>query len=111
MTTLWPVLVSRAIRAPSPHNVRPWKLQPISADEAMLYADMDRALPAEDVTGSFMLCAMGLFVEALRIAAHAQSFDVARGLLAFRPGRLRRSRHPHQVPIHRVEGEFSQKTG
>ncbi len=73
----WPQLLSQAIRAPSPHNVQPWKLSPTSASEATVYIDMSRALPAEDVTGSFLLSAMGLFVEALRIAAHAQALELS----------------------------------
>lgn len=70
----WPKLVELAIRSPSPHNVQPWKLKPTSESQATLYADMKRGLPAEDVTGSFLLSAMGLFVEALQIAAHSNSF-------------------------------------
>jgi hypothetical protein len=70
-------LVGLAIRAPSPHNVQPWKLRATSESHATLYVDLNRALPAEDVTGSFLLSAMGLFLEALRIAAHANSFELS----------------------------------
>jgi nitroreductase len=66
-----------AIRAPSPHNVQPWKLRAMSDSDATLYVDMKRALPAEDDTGSFLLSAMGIFVEALQIAAHANQFELS----------------------------------
>lgn len=75
--SLWLKLVGLAIRAPSPHNVQPWKLRLTSDSHATLCVDMNRALPAEDVTGSFLLSAMGLFLEALGIAAHANSFELA----------------------------------
>lgn len=74
---LWPLLVEQAIRAPSPHNVQPWKVRVSSRSSATLYTDMNRALPAEDVTGSFLLSAMGLFVEALSIAAHGHGLDLS----------------------------------
>jgi nitroreductase len=73
----WGKLMESAIRAPSPHNVQPWKLRVASDSDATLYVDMNRALPAEDSTGSFLLSAMGIFVEALQIAAHARSFELS----------------------------------
>lgn len=58
-----------AVHAPSPHNVQPWRIRLVSDNEAELYIDSTRTLPKEDVTGSFIISTMGLFIEALDILA------------------------------------------
>lgn len=65
----WHLLVETARWAPSPHNTQPWKVSVIDERHAELFLDRSRALPDEDATGDFLLCAMGIFVEALSIAA------------------------------------------
>ncbi len=68
---LWRSLVSVACSSPSPHNVQPWRVRLLSASEAELYIDGTRTLPNEDLTGSFLLSAMGMFLEALNLTAAA----------------------------------------
>ena len=46
----------------------------ISSERAELYIDGTRTLPNEDLTGCFLLSAMGMFLEALDIAASQHSF-------------------------------------
>ncbi|MCC6971605.1 MAG: hypothetical protein IT434_15445 [Phycisphaerales bacterium] len=65
----WASLVDVARWAPSPHNTQPWKVRPIDATTADLFMVRSRTLPDEDTTGHFLNCAMGIFIEALRIAA------------------------------------------
>lgn len=65
----WKALLETAIRAPSPHNVQPWKVRLLSDREADLLIDRDRTLPKEDLSGSFIILTMGMFIEALSIAA------------------------------------------
>jgi hypothetical protein len=67
--TLWRELVEIARWAPSPHNTQPWKLRVLSDNEAELMIVRRRLLPDEDTTGCFQLSAMGIFLEALEIAA------------------------------------------
>src|SRR5690349_3827274 len=68
---LWRALLEPALRAPSPHNVQPWRVRLVSDTEAQLWIEKRRTLPKEDVRGSFIVLTMGLFVETLRqIAAH-----------------------------------------
>ncbi len=66
---VWNELVDVARWSPSPHNVQPWRVRAIDHQQAELYVDRRRMLPDEDTTGSFIGCAMGMFVEALSIAA------------------------------------------
>jgi len=69
--TLWRTLLEPALRAPSPHNVQPWRIRLVNEREAQLWIEKRRTLPKEDVHGSFIVLTMGLFVETLRqIAAH-----------------------------------------
>jgi len=68
---MWPWLLSHAVLAPSHHNVQPWRVRITSEREAELWIELARTLPNEDVTGSFIILSMGLFVETLRlVAAH-----------------------------------------
>lgn len=67
----WRSLLEHAIRAPSPHNVQPWRIRIVDETRADLLIEKRRTLPNEDVTGSFIILTMGLFLEALRlVAAH-----------------------------------------
>ena len=68
-TALWTDLLATAILAPSPHNVQPWAVRIADRKTAVLFVDLQRALPKEDVTGSFLISAMGTFLETLAIAA------------------------------------------
>lgn len=55
--------------APSPHNVQPWRVRLVDDLHAELLIEKTRTLPDEDVTGSFIVLSMGIFVEALNLAA------------------------------------------
>jgi hypothetical protein len=66
---IWRELVSIARYAPSPHNTQPWLLKPRDSTSAVLSMVRSRMLPDEDLTGSFLCCAMGIFIESLRIVA------------------------------------------
>ncbi|HKX84990.1 MAG TPA: hypothetical protein VJL58_12280 [Pyrinomonadaceae bacterium] len=74
---IWHELLKIAVNAPSPHNVQPWRLKIINEAEAELYIDSTRTLPKEDVTGSFIILTMGLFIEALAILADLRSLRLA----------------------------------
>jgi len=74
MNPTWNAVVSKAISSPSPHNVQPWKVQIVDEREAVLHLDLERTLPAEDVTGSFIISAMTIFLEAVEIAAQSLGF-------------------------------------
>lgn len=65
----WESLVEVARWAPSPHNTQPWRLAPTDERRADLFMQRSRTLPDEDSTGHFLICAMGIFIEALRIVA------------------------------------------
>jgi hypothetical protein len=69
--TAWAQLVEAASSAPSPHNTQPWEVTVVSDTEAELYVPADRTLPHTDAAGAFMTCALGIFVEALDVAAAA----------------------------------------
>jgi hypothetical protein len=74
---LWWTLLETAIQTPSPHNVQPWRIRLLSKQEAALYIDGKRTLPEEDPTGSFILSAMGMFVEAIALLAAPLGFRLA----------------------------------
>ncbi|MFC5742978.1 hypothetical protein [Dyella tabacisoli] len=67
--TLWHSILSIARHAPSPHNVQPWRVQLISSHRAELFIDGIRTLPNEDTQGSFLISAMGMFIEAIDLLA------------------------------------------
>jgi hypothetical protein len=73
----WNELVADALLAPSPHNTQPWLVRPVSETEAELYVDAARTLPATDSDGAFMTATLGIFVEALDVAAAARGLAVA----------------------------------
>lgn len=66
---LWEEVLDIARLTPSPHNTQPWKARIEDDRRATICLDHRRALPKEDATGCFILCAMGSFVEAIRLAA------------------------------------------
>jgi hypothetical protein len=66
---IWTSILATAIHAPSPHNVQPWRVKIIDERQALLYIDNSRTLPKEDLTGSFIILTMGLFLEALTLLA------------------------------------------
>ena len=73
---LWSTLLETAMQTPSPHNVQPWRIRLVSEREAELYIDRNRTLPKEDVTGSFILSAMGMFIEAIAILAAPRGYSL-----------------------------------
>jgi hypothetical protein len=73
---LWASLVEAAAWAPSPHNTQPWLVHPRSETEAELYVPAGRTLPATDASGAFVTCAVGIFIEALDVAAAAEGLKV-----------------------------------
>ena len=72
----WLNLLETAVRTPSPHNVQPWRLRPLDERTADLFIERRRTLPKEDVTGSFIILTMGLFVEALYLLAANRSLNL-----------------------------------
>jgi len=67
--SVWKKLLETAVFAPSPHNVQPWRVRILSDETAELLIEKRRTLPKEDLTGSFIILTMGLFIEALTIVA------------------------------------------
>lgn len=61
-------LLGWAVLAPSKHNVQPWAFE-IQGDEARLYADFRRALPASDPRDRELVIACGAALMNLRLAA------------------------------------------
>lgn len=87
--SVWTTLLETARYAPSPHNVQPWRLRVLSDDTAELLIERHRTLPKEDLTGSFIILSMGIFIEALLIAAenssHKLTFELYQSPSAFTP--------------------------
>ena len=65
----WNPILAIARHAPSPHNVQPWRVRLTSSHDAELFIDGTRTLPNEDTTGSFLLSAMAMFMEAVNLLA------------------------------------------
>ena len=63
--------------APSGHNTQPWLVEPLSETEADLYYVPRRLLPVEDPLGRFTASFLGVFVEALNVAAAADGTSVS----------------------------------
>ena len=78
----WRRLLDYARWAPSPHNIQPWQLQPLSETEAELLYVPDRLLPDTDPSSVFTISGLGIFVEHLAIAARAEGVDLDVELLA-----------------------------
>ncbi len=62
--------------SPSPHNTQPIRLKIISPERAELYYDLTRGLPEGDPPARFALTAVGIFVEAMTIAAHSMGIKI-----------------------------------
>ncbi len=94
----WRAILSTALLAPSPHNVQPWRVRLLDARRAEVHIEKRRTLPNEDVTGSFIILTMGLFLESIRLAAAQHGFVVEETLLddlgAFSAERLRKRPEP-----------------
>jgi hypothetical protein len=74
--TPWPQLVRDARLSPSPHNTQPWLIEVVSANEAALYVPAERTLPYTDASGAFMTAGLGIFIEALDVAAAPLGLEV-----------------------------------
>jgi hypothetical protein len=73
---IWTEILQTARQAPSPHNVQPWRVRLLPDGEADLFIEKRRTLPREDVTGSFIILTMGLFIEALAVLAANRSYQL-----------------------------------
>jgi nitroreductase len=73
---IWHKILSTAIHPPSPHNVQPWRVKIVDDKCAELLIDSTRTLPKEDVTGSFIILTMRMFVEACRIFAANENLQL-----------------------------------
>src|SRR6266496_6383519 len=80
----WRRLLEYARWAPSPHNIQPWQLHPLSEEEAELLYVPDRLLPDTDSSGVFTIAGLGIFVEHLAIAAHGEGLELDVELLGTR---------------------------
>ncbi len=74
--SVWTNLLQNAVHSPSPHNVQPWRIRILNDSEADLFIDSHRTLPKEDITGSFIILTMGMFIEALRLLAAHEGFGL-----------------------------------
>jgi nitroreductase len=77
----WESIIQIALRTPSPHNTQPWRLRIKDERHATLYLEVARTLPDEDTTGHFLRCAMGMFLESLRIISANAGFSLAHTLI------------------------------
>ena len=75
--TTWRDILSEAIYTPSPHNVQPWRVRVTGARTAELLVDPARTLPKEDPSGRFVALTMGMFAEAVSLAAAHRGFALA----------------------------------
>jgi hypothetical protein len=69
MNSQWEPIIQTALRTPSPHNTQPWRPRIRDDRHATLFLETARMLPDEDTTVHFIRCAMGMFLEALRIVS------------------------------------------
>src|ERR1700759_4183727 len=74
MRSPWEKILQVALRTPSPHNTQPWRVKTRGELRATLFMEAARMLPDEDLTGQFLRCAMGLFLETLRLASANAGF-------------------------------------
>ena len=107
MRSPWEKILQVALRTPSPHNTQPWRVKIRDELRATLFMEAARMLPDEDLTGHFLRCAMGLFLETLRHAAanagfvlHAKLCEVAAGapLIPFAELELEKGSLPSPFP-------------
>jgi nitroreductase len=72
----WLDILELAQRAPSPHNVQPWKVAIVSDTECRVYVDPARILPQEDTTGSFITSGMVMYLETMRYSAQNFGYEL-----------------------------------
>lgn len=63
--------LAHAILAPNPHNRQPWLVDLPGRDEILLYADLQRLLPATDPPNRQITVGCGAFLELLDLACRA----------------------------------------
>ncbi len=68
--------LSYAILAPNPHNMQPWLVDLSVPNEALLFLDHTRLLPATDPYSRQITLGCGAFLELLTLAAHAHGAEV-----------------------------------
>jgi hypothetical protein len=73
---VWADLVQEARRAPSPHNTQPWLVDAVDDRHASVRTRAERLLPVEDPDYAFLTCGVGIYVEALRVAAAARGLEL-----------------------------------
>ncbi|MGH3664742.1 MAG: hypothetical protein ACRDU8_01395 [Egibacteraceae bacterium] len=73
---MWHDLAEYARRAPSPHNTQPARLRVVDDQRAEVLFLAARGLPVGDPEGRFTHLTFGIFVESLRIAAHARGHEL-----------------------------------
>lgn len=73
---MWHELAEYARWAPSPHNTQPTRLRIVDDERAEVHFAPGRGLPVGDPEGRFTYLTFGIFVESLRIAAHAMGYDL-----------------------------------
>lgn len=71
--TPWEQILKTAVRAPSPLNTQPWKLEMHNEVEATLYIDSSRRPPELD---AYLHLTMGLFLECLSIVANNEGWTL-----------------------------------
>jgi len=72
----WVDILELARWTPSPHNTQPWKVRRLDDRRIEVLLDPTRALPDEDISGCFVLAALAMYVEALRILAANRGFGL-----------------------------------
>ena len=77
LTQTWTDILEICQRCPSPHNVQPWKVSINSGSSCTVYIDNTRTLPKEDVTGSFILSGMAMYLEMMRYAAEICGYELS----------------------------------
>lgn len=66
-----------AVLAPNPHNRQPWALRLVGDNEALLFCDLERRLPATDPFDRQITIGLGCFLELFRLAAAERGQDAA----------------------------------
>ncbi|MBA2529444.1 MAG: hypothetical protein H0V19_05680 [Euzebyales bacterium] len=90
---MWRELAEYARWAPSPHNTQPTRLRIVDGERAEVQFVAERGLPVGDPQGKFTHMTFGIFVETLRIAAHARGHELE---VAYTGEPLYRDRRPLQ---------------
>ena len=85
LTETWRDILEIAQRAPSPHNVQPWKVMITSEETCEVFIDSARTLPKEDTTGSFIISGMVMYLETMRYAAQIYQQDLQYELFINQP--------------------------